>query len=193
VEFQRQYNVQTTLVFCVELAGSSALAATADWTPATGDVKISKDGGAVANTTNLPSAVTGTGSVLWALTLTATEMQAQQVTIQIVDAALKDQVLVVSTRLGGQVAATGGIWVVEVDNATFTATSTNCEALSIAPTTAVEATPDHFNGRLLLFTSGAAKGELTTITDYSTTNSKMNLTYDALVSTPTDGDTAVIL
>lgn len=76
------------------------LAATADWTPATGDTKISKDGGNVANTTNNPAAVGGTGSVLWTLTLTATELTAAEVQVQIVDSATKaveDQVINIYT------------------------------------------------------------------------------------------------
>jgi len=70
-------------------AGDMDLAATGDWTPVTGDVKVSKDGAAVANITTLPTAVTGTGSVLWTFALSATEMQAARVTIQVVDPATK--------------------------------------------------------------------------------------------------------
>ena len=70
-------------------AGSTDFAATGDWTPAAGDVKVSKDGGAVANITTLPTAVTGTGSVLWTFALSATEMEAARITIQVVDSATK--------------------------------------------------------------------------------------------------------
>src|SRR5262249_13178258 len=58
-------------------------------TPATGDVKVSKDGGNVANITTLPVAVGGTGSALWEFTLSATEMQAAEIVIQVVDSATK--------------------------------------------------------------------------------------------------------
>lgn len=95
-----KYGVQTTFTFPIVKRGVVDLAATADWTPATGDTKISKDGGNVANTTNNPSAVGGTGSVMWTLTLTATELQAAVVDIQIVDSATKaveDQTLKVYT------------------------------------------------------------------------------------------------
>ena len=70
-------------------AGSTDLAASADWTPAAGDVKVSKDGGNVANITSLPTAVGGTGSVTWNWILSATEMQAAQIIIQVVDSATK--------------------------------------------------------------------------------------------------------
>ena len=193
MEWQRQYGIQTTIVFPIPIAGSEDLAATADWTPATGDTKVSKDGGAVANTTNNPAAVTGTGSVLWSLVLTATEMAAEEITIQIVDAAVANQVLTITTRLGGQLAAQGGIIVGEVDTATLAASTTELEGFRTGPDLTEEATADHMIGKLLLFTSGAARGELTNVTDYSLTNSKEHYTYEAIISTPADGDTYVVL
>ena len=95
-----KYGTQTTFRFPVVKRGVVDLAASGDWTPATGDTKISKDGGNVANTSNNPSAVGGTGSVLWSITLTAAELQAAEVVIQIVDSATKaieDQTLVIYT------------------------------------------------------------------------------------------------
>jgi hypothetical protein len=61
----------------------------ADWTPAAGDVKISKDGGASANVTNLPTAIAMGNSAEWDFSLTATEMQAAQVNVTIADSATK--------------------------------------------------------------------------------------------------------
>jgi sporulation protein YlmC with PRC-barrel domain len=177
-------------------AGSQDLAATGDWTPVTGDTKISKDGGNVTNTSNNPSAVGGTGSVLWNLTLTAAEMQATEIHIQIVDSATKaveDQVLTLTTKLGGWIASNKGIIVGEVDNTDFTADTTDLEGLRIAPNSTEETTSDHYIGRLMLFTSGVALGELTTITDYVLANSKEKFTYDAIISTPGDGDTYVVI
>jgi len=98
--FLAKYGVQTSFRFAVIKSASSNLAASGDWTPATGDTKISKDGGNVANTSNNPSAVGGTGSVLWSITLTAAELQAAEIVIQIVDSATKaieDQTLVIYT------------------------------------------------------------------------------------------------
>lgn len=95
-----KYNTQTTFVFPVVKRAVVDLAVSADWTPATGDTKVSKDGGNVANTTNNPAAVGGTGSALWSLTLTATELSAAEVVVQIVDSATKaieDQVLRIYT------------------------------------------------------------------------------------------------
>jgi len=75
-------------------------AVSADWTPATGDTKISKNGGDVANSSNNPAIVGGTGAALWTLTLTATELEAAEIVVQIVDSATKaveDQCLVIYT------------------------------------------------------------------------------------------------
>ncbi len=94
---QRKYGTATTIVFPMVKRGVVDLAVTADWTPATGDSKISKDEGATANTTNLPAIASGTS---WKLALTATEMQAARITIQIVDSATKaveDQFIIIET------------------------------------------------------------------------------------------------
>lgn len=61
----------------------------ADYTPSAGDVKISKDGGAAANVTNLPVAIAMGNSALWDFSLTAAEMQAAQVAVTIADSATK--------------------------------------------------------------------------------------------------------
>jgi len=95
-----KYGTETTFRFPMIKRDATDLATSTNWTPATGDTKISKDGGDFANTTNNPSAVGGTGSVGWKLTLTATELQAAEVDIQIVDSATKaveDQFLVIYT------------------------------------------------------------------------------------------------
>lgn len=72
----------------------------ADWTPAAGDVKISKDGGTAANVTNLPTAIAMGNGAIWDFSLTATEMQAAQIDVTIVDSATKaieDQSFIIET------------------------------------------------------------------------------------------------
>src|SRR3990167_1938391 len=72
----------------------------ADWTPAAGDVTITKDGGAAANVTNLPTARAMGNTALWSFSLTATEMQAARVVVTVADAATKvveDQAFVIET------------------------------------------------------------------------------------------------
>lgn len=84
-----EYGVAFSFAVPMVKAGSDDLAATGDWTPQVGDVKVSKDTGNVANITTLPTAIGGAGSVLWQFDLSATEMQASHVAIQIVDSATK--------------------------------------------------------------------------------------------------------
>jgi spore maturation protein SpmB len=60
---------------------------TPDWTPAAGDVKISKDGGAFANITTLPTFIASAAALNW--TLSAAETEATEVVIQVIDSATK--------------------------------------------------------------------------------------------------------
>lgn len=87
--FTGKYATQTDFYFRIQKRGFPDFATTADWTPATGDTKITKDGGTIANSTNNPVVVAGSGSVWWKLTLTATEMTAARIGVQIVDSATK--------------------------------------------------------------------------------------------------------
>lgn len=92
----RKYNVAATILFTLIVEGAQDFfTGTA---PVAGDVKIIKDEGASANTTNLP---VHEGNGMWSLLLTATEMSAARVTITIIDATatkiFEDQMLVVDT------------------------------------------------------------------------------------------------
>jgi len=84
-----KYGTQTTIYFPLIKASSQNFAVSGDYTHASGDVKISKDGGAAATATNSPSAITMGNGAMWSLTLTATEMQAAEVVVTIIDAATK--------------------------------------------------------------------------------------------------------
>lgn len=75
-------------------------AVSADWTPAAGDVKVSKDGGAAANIGTLPTAVTMGNTAYWEFTLTGTELTAKTVVVTVADSATKaveDQAFVIET------------------------------------------------------------------------------------------------
>lgn len=87
--FTSKYGVARHIFINVPKAGSANHAVGADWTPSAGDVKISKDGGAAANVTNLPTAIAMGNSAIWDFSLTATEMQAAQVNITVADSATK--------------------------------------------------------------------------------------------------------
>jgi len=95
-----KYGEQYVLTFPMIKIGVTDLAVSTDWTPATGDTKISKDQGNFANTTNNPAAVGGTGAAGWSLTLTGLELQAAVADVQLIDSAPKaveDQYLKVVT------------------------------------------------------------------------------------------------
>jgi len=116
----------------------------ADWTPAAGDVKISKDGGAAANVTNLPVAIVMGNGAIWDFSLTATEMQAAQIVVTVVDAATKaveDQSFIIETH--GNASAQFQVDLADVVRAGMTA----------LPNAAAEAAGG-------LFTRGAGAGQL---------------------------------
>lgn len=97
---KKLYGTQDTIHFPIKKAGLSDFAGSADWTPASGDVLISIDGGDFSGTTNLPSAIGGAGSKGWILTLTAAELTGKQIMVQIVDQGTKvvdDQCILIET------------------------------------------------------------------------------------------------
>lgn len=87
--FLSKYGEARVIRINVPKAGSANHAVGADWTPAAGDVTISKDGGVAANVTNLPTAIAMGNSAVWAFSLTATEMQAAQINVVVADAVTK--------------------------------------------------------------------------------------------------------
>lgn len=98
--FLSKYGVARHIYIPVVKRAVVDFAVSGDWTPAAGDVKISKDGGAAANVTNLPVAITMGNTAIWDFSLTATEMQAAQVVVTVADSATKaveDQSFIVQT------------------------------------------------------------------------------------------------
>jgi hypothetical protein len=98
---QGRYGVALTFRAPIIKVGVEAFAVAADWTPASGDCKITKDGANVANVATLPTAVGGSGSALWSWPLSASEMEALEIVYQTVDAAVKDQAFVIGTLPNG--------------------------------------------------------------------------------------------
>ena len=94
-----KYATATTFNFPMELRGLVDLAGQADWTPIPADTRVSLNGANSVQSTNLP--VCGTApEVHWQLTLTAGELSAATVIIQIVDGAPKaveDQFILIYT------------------------------------------------------------------------------------------------
>lgn len=87
--FLQKYGVARHIYIPIPKAGSANHSVSADWTPSAGDVKISKDGGAAANVTNLPTAIAMGNSTIWDFSITATELQAAQVMVTVADSATK--------------------------------------------------------------------------------------------------------
>lgn len=81
-----KYATAVTIPFDIIKASTLDYAATGDWTPATGDVKISIDGGAFTNVGTLPSVLSGTD---WGQVLTTGETTGKFISIKIIDTAPK--------------------------------------------------------------------------------------------------------
>lgn len=81
------WGTATTFRAPIIKAGSTDYAFTADWTPATGDVKVSKDGGAFVDIATPPAFIASSAAIDW--TLTAAETEATEIVIQVVDTAPK--------------------------------------------------------------------------------------------------------
>lgn len=77
-----------------------------------------------------------------------------------------------------------------VDTATNTHTPTTTEFQADDIT---EATADHFNGRIVIFTSGALLGQATDITDYVAVGGIGQFTVTALTEAPANNDTFIIV
>src|SRR5512138_3225729 len=98
--FLRKYNTATGSGTHIRIPivkrGVIDFAVSADWTPAAGDVKVSKDGGAQANITTLPTFSNGA----WEFQFSGTELSAKQLEVMVVDSATKaveDQCFLIET------------------------------------------------------------------------------------------------
>jgi hypothetical protein len=161
---------------------------------AAADIQVSIDGGAFANANATPS---HEGNGIYSWTCTAAETQGTRIVVTIIDSATKlweDQCLILETQLSGVISGSDGIQVLEVNNDTFTATTTALEATMISPTTTEETVSSIFIGKLISWRQGAAAyGEITDVTASELANSKVKLTYTAIVSTPAAGDKLVVM
>jgi hypothetical protein len=75
-----------------------------------------------------------------------------------------------------------------VDDTGFSPTTTEFEADDIT-----EATADHFNGRIIIFTSGALQYQATDITDYALSSGRGHFTVTALTEAPANNATFIIV
>ena len=186
-----KYGTAQTVYFPLITAGGTAFQTT--WTPAAGESDYILDGGAV---TALGSNPSHEGNGIWSQALTVAETSGDWLVLSYSDGTtdIEDQAILCSTQLSGQLEANAAVFVGEVDNQTFTPTTSVFEAFKIGPTTTEPTTADHLLNRRVLFTSGNHVGESSAITDYELANSKMKITVNTLTgSAPADGDRFVIL
>jgi spore maturation protein SpmB len=139
-------------------AGSTDIALSADWTPATGDVKVIKDGGAAANIATLPVFIASTGILTWSLS--ATECTATEIIIQVIDSATKavqDQVFRLQTTKASALQ-------VGIPQATQAAGDT---VITLDATAAGQT--DFYKGSVIAITSGSGANQARIITAYNGT------------------------
>lgn len=89
--FLHKYGTGNFTTVYIELlkAGVTDQAVSADWTPATGDVKVSKDGGAAANIGTLPTAIAMGNTAYWAFVFTDAEVTCKKLVVTVGDSATK--------------------------------------------------------------------------------------------------------
>ena len=141
---------------------------------ATGNVQISKDGGAFANATNLPSEISTSGR--YSHVLTSSEMDAGWVLVKITNSLMQDCDIMVATsnHPSGQV----------VTNGSNTATTFQ--------TNRAETATNYWQDSLLLFTSGSLVGQQSKITGYN--GGTFFITVGtAFTGTPSAGDEFIIV
>lgn len=176
MEFYRDYGLAAKIRIPVLKAGSTDFAVTGDWTPATGDVKISKDGGNFANVGTLPAALGGTGAAGWDFTFSATEMEANELLLQVVDSATK---AVVDTAINIRTYPPG---VIHQMKASAGAATTVTVPSNATPTIGqVITTADILNGCRLDIVAGTGRGQSRVIRDM---NNAGVLTVDTWATNP---------
>jgi hypothetical protein len=182
------YGQQTTIYFPLITAGGTAFQTT--WTPAAGETQRSLDGAAFSNCSNSPA---HEGNGIWSLVLTAAEMQAQVIAVTLSDSQtdIEDQAIIVHTGLSHQLDAFEGIERYAVNTASTSPTSTTFEA-DREYGRSEEATADHFNDRLLVWITGALRGQAKRITDYAQQNGRGFFTVETMTEAPANGDVALI-
>lgn len=100
MEFLRKYATATHIYVPIIKRAVVDFAVGADWTPAAGDVKISIDGAAAGNVTNLPTAIAMGNTAYWDFSLTSGELTGKKVVVTVADAATKaveDQAFLIVT------------------------------------------------------------------------------------------------
>jgi hypothetical protein len=153
-----------------------------------GDVKVSKDGGTLANLTVLPT-VTPSGSKIIKVTISATEMQANNISLIFSDVTGSewcDRTINVQPSKIGDSANT--IVRGSVDDSIFAPTASAFEAGDIT-----ETTTNHYFRRRIIWTSGSLIGQATGILAYSIQGGKGRFTVETMTEAPAVNDKFIIV
>lgn len=157
-------------------------------TLAGGDVQVTKDNGALANLTTLPT-VSPAGDRALEVTLSDTEMEASNIYVQFHDVAGDEWadvgVNIQPSRIGDSAATIQRGF---IQDSAFSPEATGFQADDIN-----EATASHFNGRTLIFFKGALSGQATDITQYSLVGGLGQFTVTSLTEAPSSGDGFIIV
>lgn len=133
---------------------------------------------------HIPDAALATGVNAVTITLQSTGMVDKAVRIALIDADLRnagwDNFHLSSNQI---IPGT-----VDTVTNTHTPTTTEFQADDIT-----EATADHYNGRIIIFTSGNLNGQATIITDYSQVGGIGQFTVNAMTEAPANNDTFIIV
>jgi len=155
---------------------NNAPAGLAGITWAAGNVKVSKDGAAFANSTNLPTAIASGPAGAYKVDLTSAEMDAIAVLVSIEGAGADPFRLTILTSgdPSGTVVADGA------------------NTASTFETDRTESTTDYWKDALLLFVSGALAGQVKRVSAYNGT-SKFATMSSAFTAAPANGDRFVLV
>lgn len=180
----------------------------ADWTPAAGDVKVSKDGGTAANIGTLPSAVTMGNTAYWEFQLSSSELSCKQLVVTVADSATKaveDQAFVVETfgHASAMYPSDPTADNLDAENrlmnavkGTVTGTVGSSASTTSVPTSALSPSAgvtDQFKGRILTFAADTTTANLRGVsTEITGSASGGTLTVSTLPATPASGDTFTI-
>lgn len=207
--FNRKYNSATVTANHIRIPmvkrGAVDFAVGADWTPAAGDVTVSKDGGTSANITTLPTALTMGNTAVWVFQLSAAELSCKQLTVSVADAATKaveDQCFIVETfgdasamypsdptanNIDAESRLMNAVKCTANGTVTTGGTTTSIPTSSISPAAGVA---DQFKGRIITFTSDTTTANLRGQSRLITSStSGGTLTVEALTTAPASGDT----
>ena len=161
-------------------AAATDFALAADYTPAVGDVKVSKDGGAFANIATLPTFIAGSGTLVW--TLSANETEASEVIIQVIDTNATKGVQDQMFRL--QTTKVGALLVGRIGSVAGT-------AVTLAAGFGHSTVTDFYKGSVLSITNGTGANQARIITAYNGAT-RVATIDSAFATAPVAGDNFAI-